>query len=404
LTLEKVRSAPNSTSSHDRIYSTVKALGAIVKVQDGGISLLGTKAKALEAVIPKLRSDDAKAMIMELLTVVSALQESREKVGTAFNKLAFIINDEKNKQVAEAKKSCDAESCDAETQSPCWWDIRGTPKPRSGQVTTTDSAGTNADIPPPSWTDVVKKGRDRKPSRSTARVDTAEKPLTPQPRARARPSAILVNIGTDEFPELAKKIRGGVNQAVIGDSVVGMRQAKSGGLLIEVRGDQVQLEAVRAEVARSAGVEVEVRALQQRALVEIRDLDQWTSSGEVLDAVANSVSIDQATAKVISLRKRFGGTQSALVSLPFEASRRLLNAGRLRVGMVCCRARLADTKVRCFRCLSFGHMSNTCKGPDRTDCCRRCGEAGHKAASCSASDPAVSAFAKVIVAAKNSSS
>ncbi|CAI6359647.1 unnamed protein product [Macrosiphum euphorbiae] len=72
---------PSRTSNHDRIYSTAKALGAIVKVQDGGISLLGTKAKALEAVIPKLLSDEAKDTIKELLSVVSALQESREKIG-----------------------------------------------------------------------------------------------------------------------------------------------------------------------------------------------------------------------------------------------------------------------------------------------------------------------------------
>jgi len=32
-----------------------------------------------------------------------------------------------------------------------------------------------------------------------------------------------------------------------------MRQAKSGGLLIEVRGDHKEVEAIRAEIARSAG-------------------------------------------------------------------------------------------------------------------------------------------------------
>jgi len=95
----------------------------------------------------------------------------------------------------------------------------------------------------------------------------------------------------NDFLELAKKIRGGVNQTVIEDSVVGMRQANSGGLLIEVRGDQTQIEVVRAEVARSAGPEVDVRSLQQKALVEMRDLDQWTSSAEVLDAVVDLTSI-----------------------------------------------------------------------------------------------------------------
>lgn len=52
-----------------------------------------------------------------------------------------------------------------------------------------------------------------------------------------------------------------------------MRHTKSDGLLIEVRGDPARIEKVCAEVTRTAGSEVEVRALQQKALVEVRDLD-----------------------------------------------------------------------------------------------------------------------------------
>jgi len=76
-----------------------------------------------------------------------------------------------------------------------------------------------------------------------------------------------VEIKADNFPALARKIRGGVDPAVIGDSVRGMRQAKSGGLLIEVRGGQTRLDAVRAEIARTVGSEVAVRTQQQRALL-----------------------------------------------------------------------------------------------------------------------------------------
>ncbi|CAI6358435.1 unnamed protein product [Macrosiphum euphorbiae] len=236
----------------------------------------------------------------------------------------------------------------------------------SATALTTEKAGVTSGTPTPSWTEVIKKGKNKKPPTSAEvaeKTEKAEKPGATRPRARARPSAILVNVGDMQFPELAKKIRGGVNQAIIGDSVVGMRQAKSGGLLIEVRGDQEHIEAVRAEVARSAGPDVQVKSLQQRALVEILDLDQWTSSDEVNQAVAGAASIGQDTVKVVSLRKRFVGSQLALVSLPQVASRKLTNAGRLRIGMVSCRVRMADTKVRCFHCLAFGHTSNNCEGP-----------------------------------------
>lgn len=163
-----------------------------------------------------------------------------------------------------------------------------------------------------------------------------------------------------------------------------MRRAKSGGRLIEVHGDRNRVEAVRAEVARSVGPEFEVRALQQSTLVEIRDLDQWTSSKEVLQAVSSSAGVEQDIVKVVSLRKRFGDSQLALVSLPLGEARGLTSHGRLKVGMVSCRVRLAATKVKCFRCLTHGHTLKACQGPDRSECCRRCSENGHKAAACKA--------------------
>lgn len=156
------------------------------------------------------------------------------------------------------------------------------------------------------------------------------------------------------------------------------------------------MEVVRDEVAKVAGPEIEVRALQQRTLVEIRNLDQWTSSDEVLQAVSSSVGVEQDIVKVVSLRKRFGGTQLALVSLPAGEASRLINRGRLRVGMVCGRVRTAAAKVRCFRCLAYGHTRKACQGPDRSESCRLCGELGHKVITCKASAQDVDAFAKIL--------
>lgn len=82
------------------------------------------------------------------------------------------------------------------------------------------------------------------------------------------------------------------------------------------------------------------------------------------------IGINRDALKIISVRKRFEGTQSAIVLVPLAESRKLLAHGRIRVGLINCRVRLDDPRVRCFRCLSFGHMSKECKGPDRSDCCR----------------------------------
>lgn len=123
-----------------------------------------------------------------------------------------------------------------------------------------------------------------------------------------RPLAIMVEASREEFPALVRKIRGRVSRDIIGNHVVGLRQAKSGGLLIEVRGDTDQIETVRAEVSRSTCTEVHVRTIQQRAMLEIRDIDEWTSKEKVVDAVATSSGTGRDAVKVLNLRRQVGGT------------------------------------------------------------------------------------------------
>jgi len=379
------------------LYSVVKSLGKTLMTQDGGIKLLSTKTAILENMVDKLRSESAKAAIKEVMMVVAALKESREKVTIAYNVVANHVKSGNRKTDEMAPQIATA---DAETQSPCWWNIAGLPQQKTDHIAMVDNECTTADIPPPKWSEVVrKKGQKAKTPKTSGDIGAAGNPgntPTSQPRNRTRPAAILVKVGAEGFPELARKIRGGVNADVIGDSIVGVRQAKSGGLLIKIRGDQARFEAVRAEVVRSAGAEVEVHSLQQRTTLEVRDLDEWTGADEIAEAVSKAGGVDTDAVKIISLRKSFGGAQTALVSLPQASSRGVISSGRLRVGWVNCRVRVADPRVRCFRCLAFGHMSKDCVGPDRTECCRRCGEAGHKAASCNASATVINAFAKTV--------
>lgn len=58
------------------------------------------------------------------------------------------------------------------------------------------------------------------------------------------PTAVMVDVSREDFPALARMIRDGINKEVTGNHVVGIRQAKSGALLIEVRGDPAQVKTV----------------------------------------------------------------------------------------------------------------------------------------------------------------
>lgn len=91
-------------------------------------------------------------------------------------------------------------------------------------------------------------------------------------------------------------------------------------------------------------------------MFEILELDEWMTKEEVLDAVAISTGVDHESLKLVSLRKQYGGAQSALVVASSDAVQKVLIIGNLRVGMASCRVHPCENKVRCFRCFFYGHM------------------------------------------------
>lgn len=250
----------------------------------------------------------------------------------------------------------------------------------------------------PSWSEVV--GRRRRKNVISEEEVTKEHTVTASSGKkrplRSRPPAILVDIGQNKYAEMTKKIQDEANMEIIGDSIVGVRQARTGGLLFEVRGDAAKVESVRLEIERSAGDKVEVKTLQNRVLVEVRDLMGSATKEEVVAAISVAVGADRELVRVLTLRKQFGESQAALVLLLPEMADKLLKAGRLLVGLVSCRVRIRDAATKCSRCHVTGHMAKGCSGTDRSRCCWRCGGLGHMAMNCSATRDEAEAYLKVL--------
>lgn len=85
--------------------------------------------------------------------------------------------------------------------------------------------------------EIVRRTRRGNNANSATVAKTQPTTSASKPKVKAREQAILVDINREDFPALVRKIRGGINLEVIGDRVVGMRKARSGGLQIEVRGE-----------------------------------------------------------------------------------------------------------------------------------------------------------------------
>lgn len=182
--------------------------------------------------------------------------------------------------------------------------------------------------------------------------------------------AILVKTKAEDFPALARKLRSDTYKLITGGKVVNMRQTRKVDMLIEVAGDEKSVSSVRDEIARVAGEGVSVNEISRKGLIEIRDVDSWSSRDEVLLALAEETEVSTELISIISLRKTYGGAQTAVAVLPLRAADKLAESGRVRIGLVNCRVRIGEQRTRCFKCLALGHTHGDCVGPDRREKCR----------------------------------
>lgn len=137
-------------------------------------------------------------------------------------------------------------------------------------------------------------------------------------------------------------------------------------------------EAIKAAVGSSGTV----RDLVPMTSVVIRDLDDITTEEDIRTVLAAELGNDHEVQRVSISNNSYRGQRTANVVLREEGLAKLLDVGRIRIGWVNFRIRLALKIVRCFKCLDFGHLARTCKGPDRSKLCLRCGDASHKIKEC----------------------
>ncbi|XP_059062985.1 uncharacterized protein LOC131855702 [Achroia grisella] len=125
------------------------------------------------------------------------------------------------------------------------------------------------------------------------------------------------------------------------------------------------------------------------AELRIGDLDDTVLVADVVVAVMRDGGCLESSVKTGEIRRNSQGTGSIWVRCPVTAARKLVEAGRLRVGWVMARVQSLDPRPqRCYRCLLTGHVGVRCTAvEDSSGICFRCCEPGHKAARCAAPSP-----------------
>lgn len=202
---------------------------------------------------------------------------------------------------------------------------------------------------------------------------------------RQKADALVVGVadGTS-YAEILKKVKNDPSLKELGEQVARIRRTQNGEMLFELKRDPAAKSSLfKGLVEKSLGESAKVRALSQEIAVECRNLDEITTEDELREALKAQFELDDVadTAK-IRLRKAYGALQIAEIRVPADVAKKLVEAGKVKVGWTVCTLRATERLERCFKCMEFGHQAKFCKGEDRSKCCRKCGELGHIAKDC----------------------
>lgn len=209
-----------------------------------------------------------------------------------------------------------------------------------------------------------------------------------QKKKQQRPDAIIIETKGDlSYAQILRNVKADPKLEEIGKAVSRIRRTQKGGLLLQLDGTGDRTTEFKSVIREALGEQASVRTLTQRTTIELKDVDEVTSKEDICEAVKAQFGLEVSIADIVSLRKAYGGTQTATMNLPAENASKLLDAKRIKIGWVICRIRERILLKKCFKCLEFGHLAKQCKNEeDRSKLCRKCGTEGHIAKDCN-NDP-----------------
>ena len=270
-----------------------------------------------------------------------------------------------------------------------WKNVKSKKNSRRNRKPTIDESGNE---------EKTDRGRDIQRERRT-RIETGDKNETEKPnnnrkddqrRRRARPDVIVIEkTGDITYADILKTVRGKPELKDLGERVDKIRRTAKGELCLQLKNvKNPQTQKHKADVAEVLKDIATVKMFSHEMIIECRDLDEITTADDICNAIAKDFPAigNINVSNVKSLRTLpVNNTQIALISLPIQTAKIMLDVGHIRVGWVRCRIRERITPTRCYKCLDYGHLARKCTSEtDRSKLCYRCGTEGHKAKMCNA--------------------
>ncbi|XP_011684296.1 PREDICTED: uncharacterized protein LOC105447788 [Wasmannia auropunctata] len=212
---------------------------------------------------------------------------------------------------------------------------------------------------------------------------------TALPNRRPRSSAVTLICpeGNMSYAEALKKAKEKIILGDLGTEDTRMRCTVSGGILIELPGQDTSLAAdALAAKLKDSFKDSDVRVGRPMLKDELRlsGLDASMSAEEVLAEVTRIGGCAVDNIRLGNARIARNSFRTTWLQCPLEAALKIADAGTLRVGWSTARAELLKKRpLQCYKCLGIGHVRWKCLSEhDRSVHCFNCGGEDHIAREC----------------------
>lgn len=164
-----------------------------------------------------------------------------------------------------------------------------------------------------------------------------------------------------------------------------MRRFRTGDLLIEVQA-KTEIGPLREIVEQAIGDKERIRTLQGIVSLELRGLDPVTEDKDLREGLEKALKLEPGTVELKSVRvNNNDGTRTGIFVISAKLAQKIKDGDRVKVGYVVTRVRVLLNVTRCYKYHRFGHIVAQCKlAIDGREICRRCGNAEHNMAECTA--------------------
>lgn len=200
-------------------------------------------------------------------------------------------------------------------------------------------------------------------------------------KAGRKGEAVSLRLGPGlTFADAVKRMK--ANMGAAPDGLKKIRRTLIGDLLVEFDPGADATEFYN-KISGKMGQGVELRRLQPKVDIEIRDIDPSVEGTEILSALSTQLKIVSEELRLKSLRTNRPGMKYAVIEMPESQMKTVNQTTSIKIGWTRCKMRVLPKVSRCFSCHGFGHLAKNCpRGPEAKDTCRKCGEEGHKMDGC----------------------